>query len=511
MAETNHHCHVCLKQNVTSRCSRCKSIYYCGMQCQKKNWKEHKKQCKKMKQQHNQQVDTYISCPPKYVCNVCKMIGDHWVMQCPKSVQSKCKSKITKTQQQQKQIKHSKTQKYLDDIQIDNNKTKEINTGGNRHNVNPILFDNLLYIPPGYSYEYDSQSDIQDSDYEYDVKQADNYIQKIQNQSIYTRVSDMEQRIQKSENITAICQKELQNMEKNRKNIDSKLFESDFILLIYLRGIVPCIWRKIRVPAILSLAVFHDKILTQLFDYKRNFHAYVFLQRHRKNLKIGFGPVDSQSVDMTHIQTNLDALGSYMIDSQFVYLFDMLQNINDKLKYIYDLGDRFTHSIVVKDIIKHDKNDKLFEIIGGERCGPVENGGGNRSYAKDITKLGQIKTVSVNQLKLNDKQLIEKIMNAPNLCLRYGRKWFDVDEFYIDGLRRDVKECFLTELSLQDAASMYDQVAIMLGSNRVIRTCFKCREKKKDIEYITCQKCLSVFFCNEECVCQHYCFDHTNF
>jgi hypothetical protein len=39
-------CRVC-KAKSTTRCSRCKNVYYCGVECQTKHWKEHKKNCTK--------------------------------------------------------------------------------------------------------------------------------------------------------------------------------------------------------------------------------------------------------------------------------------------------------------------------------------------------------------------------------------------------------------------------------------------------------------------------------
>eukprot|EP01084_Bolivina_argentea_P139960 246175_1 len=42
-------CSWCKSLNATSVCSRCKSAYYCNSECQRKQWNEHKKVCKKRK------------------------------------------------------------------------------------------------------------------------------------------------------------------------------------------------------------------------------------------------------------------------------------------------------------------------------------------------------------------------------------------------------------------------------------------------------------------------------
>lgn len=38
-------CRVCKKENVKSKCAKCKKIYYCSRDCQIKDWKEHKLVC----------------------------------------------------------------------------------------------------------------------------------------------------------------------------------------------------------------------------------------------------------------------------------------------------------------------------------------------------------------------------------------------------------------------------------------------------------------------------------
>eukprot|EP01084_Bolivina_argentea_P070720 128600_1 len=43
-------CAACLKEGASSICSRCKCTYYCNIQCQRANWKQHKKICKSLTQ-----------------------------------------------------------------------------------------------------------------------------------------------------------------------------------------------------------------------------------------------------------------------------------------------------------------------------------------------------------------------------------------------------------------------------------------------------------------------------
>ena len=42
-------CNKCHKIKKTNRCSNCKSVYYCSVQCQKNDWTSHKYACERLK------------------------------------------------------------------------------------------------------------------------------------------------------------------------------------------------------------------------------------------------------------------------------------------------------------------------------------------------------------------------------------------------------------------------------------------------------------------------------
>jgi hypothetical protein len=46
LKEINPWCAVCQSENKLSKCSKCRSVYYCSSECQLKDWSEHKKICK---------------------------------------------------------------------------------------------------------------------------------------------------------------------------------------------------------------------------------------------------------------------------------------------------------------------------------------------------------------------------------------------------------------------------------------------------------------------------------
>ena len=281
-----------------------------------------------------------------------------------------------------------------------------------------------------------------------------------------------------------------------------------FIITIELTGITPKIYRQVKISPKLSLAVLHDKVITPLFGYKRDYHAYQYLASHRERKDISFGPTLAQSCDIHHVKQQLGwhKAGRYMIDSQFVYISDFLININDKLKYIYDLGDLYHHTItlnkvvlvhdsVVKTVknkvsrhrkckynsnvvrckrrVKHNKTNKIVTLLRGARNGPPENTSGNAGYVNLLNKIAKIENDTIESMggvcrackdknfefKSQIDESIKDILNAPNILFDYNKNetnsnikdivWFQSEKFNKKELQFEMKKCFYSRLSSQ--------------------------------------------------------------
>ncbi|EEB87928.1 hypothetical protein MPER_14510, partial [Moniliophthora perniciosa FA553] len=82
----------------------------------------------------------------------------------------------------------------------------------------------------------------------------------------------------------------------------------------------------------------------------RNLHAYTFTDFRDGSL---YGPENATSVDV-----------AYAINSGYKWLSD------DEFGYMYDLGDRWFHEIVVERILPAEKSDGRVEIIAGDGACP---------------------------------------------------------------------------------------------------------------------------------------------
>ncbi|MEP6559814.1 MAG: plasmid pRiA4b ORF-3 family protein [Nakamurella sp.] len=131
-----------------------------------------------------------------------------------------------------------------------------------------------------------------------------------------------------------------------------------------LRGATPPIWRRLEVPADVSLARLHTVI------------------------QITFGWDDS------HLHVFETPYGSFGTDTGLghraetsVTLEQVAPAVNSKLRYTYDFGDNWVHDIRVEKVLDHDETAEYPRCTGGRRAAPPDDCGGIWGYAELVEVL----------------------------------------------------------------------------------------------------------------------------
>jgi len=294
----------------------------------------------------------------------------------------------------------------------------------------------------------------------------------------------------------------LEILRAKRDNFKKKLRKRDYILKIKLLCVLPEIVRTVRVPAPVSLRVLQDKIISPAMGWKRNYHGYVFADPKCDEYEIGFGPVDCSAVDMMHRSQGISMIRGCdaMIDDRDVYLFDIIRNPGDQLLYLYDLGDRFIHSISLLEVIKRDKKTPVVEIIDGTGACPPEDSDGNHRFAQQWAEL---RSASVSQ----SRKILASFVQACN----YEGKPF---EFNLKKTQKRLIKNYRKNLSKANSDNMFTCSFGMSGTNKDLkrmgfglpgpgelsRICDFCRKKQQKMQL--CSRCCHVCYCSKECQTQ---------
>ena len=140
------------------------------------------------------------------------------------------------------------------------------------------------------------------------------------------------------------------------------------ILKVTLRDIAPPIWRRLDVPADISLAQFHRILQIAMGWHDEHLHQF---ERGRDI----YGTSDRE-------------FGVLRITETSTRLGSLLSAPKDKLTYLYDFGDSWTHLIVVE----RTADDGLAEmtpatVVAGKRACPPEDSGGSWGYENLLAAL----------------------------------------------------------------------------------------------------------------------------
>ena len=133
-----------------------------------------------------------------------------------------------------------------------------------------------------------------------------------------------------------------------------------FQLKVTLLGTKPPIWRRLLVPATLTLAQLHDLLQTAMGWQDCHLHEFsagerLFGKPNPEDRLMGMPPVENERT---------------------VRLSSLLGRIGAKVRYTYDMGDGWEHNIVLEKRLSADPGTAYPVCTGGKRACPPEDCGG---------------------------------------------------------------------------------------------------------------------------------------
>lgn len=134
-----------------------------------------------------------------------------------------------------------------------------------------------------------------------------------------------------------------------------------FSLKVKLRGVRPAIWRRIEVPADISLFVLHRTLQAAMGWSDSHLHQFI----HRGT----YYGVPDREFDFP------------IVSERRTQLSDLFEHPKDRLIYEYDFGDSWEHVVELEDIAVLEPQMRYPRVIGGKRACPPEDVGGYPGYA----------------------------------------------------------------------------------------------------------------------------------
>lgn len=140
---------------------------------------------------------------------------------------------------------------------------------------------------------------------------------------------------------------------------------------ITLEDVEPPVWRRMLVPAGLSLRRLHDTIQA----------AMGWLDQHLHEFRIGDRRYGTPIPDD-------DGWGPRIADDSNVKLSSLVEKGIDRFLYIYDFGDDWRHEVVIEGVRPAEPGvDYPVFVAGARRC-PPEDCGGPPGYAAFLEAIG---------------------------------------------------------------------------------------------------------------------------
>jgi len=137
---------------------------------------------------------------------------------------------------------------------------------------------------------------------------------------------------------------------------------------IILDHVKPRIWRRILIKATTSLEDLHKIIQTTMGWTNSHLH-------HFKKGNNYFVPKDDEG---------------FGLDYTKITISDLLREENDRIKYEYDFGDGWKHTIKLEKILQAEHNEIYPICLKGKNACPFEDCGGPRGYARLLSAFSEL-------------------------------------------------------------------------------------------------------------------------
>ena len=338
-----------------------------------------------------------------------------------------------------------------------------------------------------------------------------------------------------------IVEKAFENIKENAK-ILKPLQSRWFTLKISFLQIRFDIWRRVIVPATISLAALHDQILCPLFCWPRDEYGYLFRLSHQAyanekkpwvpSKDISFGPVNARHDDM--MRRSYRRGGAEMVDDNLVALMDVLNKPGHVLKYMFHFVQRW-HVAIQLEAISSGVPSQTIEVLNGKGAAPVweavftihdyfdqvEDIVGPRAYCMILDILLNPEEWHPSWKKSAEKKIAEykRCIYIPitfpqkeyKITTREYDSPFDPSYCDLEAANNQVKQCVKLPRVQQRGISGMEVCAAMFAcspnpqrlQNLMAgrRLCDFCKKSESQLKkkVLTCSRCKGAFYCSQEC------------
>lgn len=144
---------------------------------------------------------------------------------------------------------------------------------------------------------------------------------------------------------------------------------SVYQLKIALVGVRPQIWRRVQVPAEITLDELHLVLQAAMGWTNSHLHSFTFGERR---------------YSMPYEEDDLEEM--QMEDERKVGLSELLTKPKEAFEYDYDFGDDWQHLVTLEKILPAALDTKYPLCLAGKRACPPEDCGGTWGYS-DLLKV----------------------------------------------------------------------------------------------------------------------------